>query len=430
MRVRSIALALAGWLAACPVARAGVYNTEHDIPTRPATQALFELGNLRSIAVPPPKGARSDPASLRVRYLAQTARLEAARASGTFTPTDLANLGACYIRLRQEPKAAELLRRGPRDHFLVQANLATALFRAGQTERAFRTQEHLLSIWPDVYAGWTKQRLDWFRLVEGYQLRLLRARLDEERRAARGGGFGKQKIGLDPIFPGVRFVGPGGTYQAGVIARDMQDRLPWEAYAIVFQLNAWLPWNERLQWLLGEVLNAGGNVDIAYQIFDTLVYGSARAGMFEGLFEHRRVLRPWVVPPKGQQSAMRLLRDPKTQTLLLSFAAPRGQLVPVGSGAIAHEVGLLMPALVASRPLVGVDVPPPEQPQPQTPPPPLNWTHVGVSFLSGGLVAALIGLQVMELRRRRRRATLAPGEPGGVSSQSGIQQASAPHSRG
>src|SRR5262249_15331003 len=76
---------------------------------------------------------------------------------------------------------------------------------------------------------------------------------------------------LDDLF-GVRFVGPSGEFQAGRMPPDEKKKLPADAIAIVQQLLLWFPADNRLYWLLGELLNAQDDIGSAATVFNECVW--------------------------------------------------------------------------------------------------------------------------------------------------------------
>src|ERR1019366_1704770 len=136
-------------------------------------------------------------------------------------------------------------------------------FLTGDLQMAFRTQGRVLAAWPAALVGWTEDQRLFYRECESALLRLFDARRNE----------GKvTEYDVDPIFRGLRYVGPDGTYVAGGLSVSMRDRLPVNGGAIVFQLCKWYPGNRRLYWQLGEILNVLGQIEQAGGIFDELVY--------------------------------------------------------------------------------------------------------------------------------------------------------------
>jgi hypothetical protein len=404
MRVVLFGFALLG--TAVPVS-AGVYSTIDPMPALPPAKIRSWVSQLRAVGVIPARPL--DAGSLRAFYLRQARALEEVKANGVFSTEDLLNLSACYIRLRIEDagggkqrdlwrEAVRLLNNSSdRNHFLVQANLASAYFLQGDLDLAIRCQQRALDGWQDVCAPFG--RLVWYRRCEKTFLRLLENRREEAAPGRRNVG----QIDIDPIFPGLRLVGPGpkGEYQAGGLASSVNDRIPADAYETMLQLVLWYPQDMRLYWLLGELLNAGGQVPVAYEILEEL---NKNIQVFKDLNVHFRVLR----------SAAEIFKQLKLETLpgqamLAGFFnfIPNGGLTPPGIGVAAQGVGVAALAEMARLqeqqpgPPPGVMGDADGQPNAAGPTMPFNWRHVAVSFGFGFLVAALIGFQWQEWRRRR-----------------------------
>jgi hypothetical protein len=158
--------------------------------------------------------------------------------------------------------------------------------------------------------GWHEGAFEAYRKAEEYQLKLLKLR-QREQRAKKNPKADFDSVdalfddGQKPPSP-VRFVGESGTYEAGKIAAKEKAKLPKDAIEIVQQLLIWLPEDDRLYWLLGELYNArGGAKDIqaARLIFDELAGArSTTAGSWTRrvvapeLAEHYRVLRDYRDP--------------------------------------------------------------------------------------------------------------------------------------
>jgi hypothetical protein len=405
MRGILIGLALLGL--ASP-ASAGFYNTIEPLPIIPAERIPDIVRQLRAVANPP-KG-RMDQGSLRAGYLGQAAMLEQAEKDGILSTIGRVNLGACYLRLGRPRDALRVLNEGDKSHFLIQVNLAAAYDLNGDLEVALRHQQIALSLWPPVWATWKPGEARDFREYERYYLRLLESRIAERR-----GGRLPEVLDVDPLFPRLRFIGPTGAYEAGALARSVEDQLPRNAVNIVLQLVIWKPQDFRLYWLLAELLNANGFVVEASRMVQELVDAGNH---FKDLHEHRKVL-------KRAENIDRQLRLPRNRYLLFSYfmAIPRTNLGSPGIGTIADGAGMAAPVLLAQmveKPPIGpagdfgsVQVPPPP---PQMP---FNWRHVTVGFAFGFLVAALLGFQWQEWRRRRslaaseaEEAASAPVRPG------------------
>ncbi len=379
------------FLCACSPLRAGVYNFGEKPVGGSYTQVVNALFELRAVPVKPREG-KIDPASRRGQALAQVESLERLRQVGLLSTVDAVNLSGAYIRLGEVNEALKVLRKADKGHFLVQANLAAAYQTLGELAMARRCQERALALWPTVWIGFNKAQLDMYRECEKYNLRLLTGRLDRGREGA------VRELALDSLFPGVSFVGEDGQYHAGELARRMADKLPREALPVVTQMVLWQPRDPALTWLLAELLNVEGQIIEAARLFDDLVFNQGLDG--PGLREHRRVL-------KNGASVMKRLQPWTGSTPLLSgmMLIPRGLLAPPVVGDIAYQAGAL--TIVVHAPAMDQPPMPPAPPTPDTQVPPgqqlpFNLRHAAVSFLFGLLVAALLGLQVQQWRRRRR----------------------------
>lgn len=426
MRACLIALAVLIWP---PVARAGLYVDNPEVEPGvavPPEKILSTVLGLRGAAAPTPPGVELDKASPRAIYQRQAERLEARRKAGTLSPSDRANLGGCLIRLGRVPDAISVLRGGgASNHFLITANLATAYFLSGDLAQAIQTQRYLLrpSSWPRVWAGWRVAQLAWFRECERAFLRLMELREQEGRAAPRPG-----PQDLDRLFGKVRFLADGGTYKPGELAREYADELPGRAIDTVLQLCIWLPGDLRLFWLLGELLNAAGHVDRAYEVLNSLV-APTRAKLelapgqlgwspshFKDLEAHHRALARALPAMKGLREldlAAYLLCT--GQALPLPNLAP-GAAGPAGQAAAAWALVVELPELkkrMAQPVLPPGFRPPTDQPATaegytlQSPEMAFTWRHLGVSFAFGALAATLLGLQWREWQRRRAARQLA-----------------------
>jgi hypothetical protein len=438
----------------CSGARAGVYDLgEHPRAQAAGWPVVNAILELRAVSTPPPRGKESDPDSLRTAYLAQVKLLERLRKEGILSTLDSVNLAGAYIRLGNRREALNVLLAADQGHFLVQANLAGAYQSDNKWRQALFHQKKALALWPEVYAGLGGAKLGFSRLCEQYNLRLIEERLSEppqstprldsifpgvrffspgdrnvaavkekgrakdrqkvhhyfrgERGAKNTVTFGGSSYLAEPdgvIVRGMRFVAADGKYHAGQIDPEMADLLPREAIGIVVQLALWQPQDLRLCWLLGELLNATGDVEGAYRLLGPAEAGAARSWGGDERSKHRavlehalkayRVLQPW-------EGRGRLLSQ------LLLITQPPGPLGCPGVGVVTDRLGTLGPRLATPQ----LDRPPlPSAPPNQGPvgtlygsPPalPFNWRHVGASFVVGFLVAALLGFQVQQWRRRR-----------------------------
>jgi hypothetical protein len=343
------------------------------------------------------------------RYKRRVRELEAKESQGTLSLDDRINLGAYYIRLGKYPQAVRILEPKAREeHFLLLANLATAHELSGAPDLAVRYRERALAAWPAIHAGWDTAQLNFYRKAEVYHLRLLQLRQDEAReQPARGG-----QIQLDKLFPRVRFVGPSGQYEAGGIAPAQWGEIPSDASSLVMQLLLWLPFDDRLHWLLGELLNASGDVTGAAEMMKPVVekpvdpakpWGS---GAPPELRAHYRAVSEAAAAREKLRQELLQLNDPFLNLKLLCAVAPRG--LGLGAGDLMQEASWVA---VATETVAKANVSPPK-PAPPPPPAPVapaagteswvpNWRQLGVGFGAGALVALLLSMQFRQMGRTR-----------------------------
>ena len=420
--IRTRLAVLAACAACVSPARAGVYISSESLPQ--VTPLNGENGirswrlNLQSVANP----RKNAPDSYRSKYLQVAAGLESRARDGTATVLDRADLGGCYLRLGRPDDAVRVLRDAGDDNFLVLTNLAVAYQSIGLLGRAVLAQKQALDRWPAVWAGWTPEQWYVNRRVESYYYALLLAR---SREAVPADGRPAPVQTMDALFPGVRYVGPGGDYAAGRIDPALLDRLPPDAPWIVRNLLWSLPFDDRLYWQLGELLNSRGEVENALTVFNDLVSAREWSNVRE-LMRHRQVLRERAAELEALRRSPLVRNNPLTPLLqenLFWSLTPRGSPgVPVG-GALAHEAAwwaaagyfeILQGEERLGRPLEAADVAaaPSAPDTPPTPPPAWlpDWRQLGVGFVSGAVVAALAALQWGEWRRRRQAAARHRGE--------------------
>lgn len=429
------ALVVAG-LAPAP-ARAGVYNTSEPGPWPPGPFPQFQnhLATYRAAAVDLPNrvavvlwsvtgeacpqapglplrlvssvvaqgGLGPAEQSLGLYYHRQVAELEGKDSRGMLSLDERINLGFYYIRLGDYQKAVRILEPKAREssHFMLLANLATAYEHTGSAELALRARQGALAAWPAVYPGWDTMQLNFYRKAEQYHLTLLQLRQEEARLQPTRGG-----LRLDALFPRVRFVGAGGTYEPGGIAPAQWAEVPGDATALVMQLLLWLPFDDRLHWLLGELLNASGDVIGAAAMMKSVVNKPGDPTKWDSgappeLKQHYEKLKVAALAAQRYNDA--LLVHPLDGQRELLLLQPRGDIgVPV-AGALATGAGLVwgMTQIDQREEMIlqaGRPAPPPaETTKPASWLP--NWWHLTVSFAAGALVAWLVGHQIRQARR-------------------------------
>jgi tetratricopeptide (TPR) repeat protein len=374
MRRMLLGLAILTW--ADPL-RAGVYNLDPpksgypsdfvQATARNPSTALDYLGELRASDDRAPNADKPKPTSLRAAYLRQLAELEAKQEEGSLSPEDRVSLGACLLRLGRISKATKVLEEAERvvpadapcRSFLL-ANLASAYQENDDLlQRAIDTQQQALKTWPAEWPKWKPGEGLWYRRVETYALKLMRLRQAEQRRAA---GRTSDFQTVDALFPGVRFVGPKGDYEAGRIDFALWNELPFDAESIVLQLVFWRPFDDRLYWQYGELLNASGRVGFAYRVLNELFTGRQRTQQRE-IQQHYRILR--AARESSAESA-----NPMTADWGLWLGGPR------------QEQNSAPPSAPARGALP-------------------DWRLITVSIATGMVVAVLAMLQWQQWRRRR-----------------------------
>jgi hypothetical protein len=193
-------------------------------------------------------------------------------------------------------------------------------------------------------AGWNEGPFAFYREVEDYYYKLLKLRSREPKE------MDTNFEAVDALFD-VKFVGDSGEFEPGKISKSEKDKLPRDARAIVEQLLVWLPFDQRLQWLLGEVLNAQGDpedVKAARKIFDDLVYmDKVRA---KDLMARRQALNNWTEP------------------------------TPSNPGNFVEDLDKKDPPRPAA----------------------LDWRGLAIAFVAGIIVAIFGHWQLREIRRRRQ----------------------------
>ena len=322
-RLLLVALPLAALLLAAPV-RAGLYYSGETCAELPSRWRGFLLDQraLRQVAVRPARGQPAGP--LRARYEQEAARL--AKRAGKWSADEAADLGALYLRLGATEKALEVLRSAQRAHpvhFRLAANLGSAWQMQGDLAQAAAALSQAVRLAPGKYVG-----------AEKLHLKLVRLRNHEKPGGA----------GLDNLF-GVRWVGPRGGYEAGVLAPAQRKELPAAAVAQAQLLALWLPGDPRLLWQLAELANAHGDVSTAAAMMDGCV---TEFGLRDAeLLAHRRLLRAALAASKKTRPGTRkeheqhaLLFKPRSSRPLVPRVALSAlpPIDPKGNNLLAWEV--------------------------------------------------------------------------------------------
>jgi tetratricopeptide (TPR) repeat protein len=397
MRGAWIIAALVVGTVAAP-ARAGVYNTAEPWPQpRPFAQFQQDLAAYRSATL---KEEDLPPDSLGAHYVRRIAELEAEDARGMLTLEGRINLGAYLIRRGKYNEAVAVLEKAQTSrNFMLRANLATAYELAGVPDRALLYRQLALSSWPATYPGWDTVQVNFYRKAEQMHLTLLQLRQEDARRQAN-----RSALRLDNLFPKVQFIGPGGQYEAGTIAPAQWSEIPNDAGGLVEQLLLWMPFDARLQWMLGELLNANGDVSGAAAMMKLVVNMNSDptqakwdTGAPPELREHYRIVSDAAEARQKVSAALMAAGDQYLNLKLLCALAPRG--MGLGAGDLIQEAS--WPAIVAIS-----EPPAPKADTQQIAPPSSttsagwlpNWRALLVGFGAGAVVAWLLGYQIRQAR--------------------------------
>jgi tetratricopeptide (TPR) repeat protein len=367
-----VLLALAG------SARAGLYNPRelqdlYPIPASP-NQFQFKLSDLRGLANKDTmygKAGNETDASQKNEWIAEyRQRFEELRAiekTSNLTLADCIELSACYLRLpspegslmtQEAIRVLESAKAMEPRNFMVLANLAVAYQLAGNLELAVRFEELALEAWPDAHPAFTAEQLRWFRRAEKFYYLLLKLRMGEMGPQPRA-----EQRAVDDLFSPVDLVRADRPYEVGRISPRQMAELPPDAVPIVEQLLFWLPLDNRLYWLLAELLNAKGDVPAAFQIFNTLANPPVQP-LINQPIQPRLLLEHWRI----------LLKDPRSKE------DPTNIDPPTATPAADKSATNWLPDLRA----------------------------IAVGFVAGVVVTLLAGLQLREIHRRREMRAGSP----------------------
>lgn len=374
---------------------AGIYCAADNLPPPfriPGNQVQEVINDLVScLDVANADPARKDSAP-RKNLLKELEILEKLDREGRLSSRELVEMTGILLRLGRSTQVRELLEHksiSPDDpnRFLLLLHQAVS-WRSVDLSRAINLQEQGLSAWPRVWVGATPDILTWYRRCEQLNLLLWRLRLRE----MESGNTNWKTV--DAIFPGVRFVGPSGEYQAGEIETRSHDKLSPDALFQVLQLWLWYPEDDRLSWLLAEILNANGQVDGNIEIAEKLMKNLGNKGLNDrpDLRNHRHVLAAAV-------DVLRELRRPENRfrtTVFWAMLPPLNPLCGIGMG--LNWTGPTAAILAESLPPASSST---SQEQ-SNPVYQLNWKEIFISFIAGSIFTAFLYLQIREWNRRRR----------------------------
>ena len=409
MRRLFVAAVLAVWLLSALSVQAGVYNSQE-----PQLVAIFDrpdrytalLNDLRQIVA---VEMTDVPESPRMQVLKRVAALEEKLADGQISMQERINLSAFYIRLNEPGKAVGLLEsvsHRQRDWMLL-SNLATANLLTGNLERAESYLMEALEKWPSASSEISTCQLNWLKVVEQHQLRLIRGRLREQKL---GGG---PATTIDGIFPGLRLVGPSGEYEAGVLANDQWAKLPANYMEILQLLVLWMPHDPRLRWLLAEIENAKGNVGNALSIMEDL--SETRGFRNPEFAAHQLVLRHAKAIAERRYKFRQMFFEKRIADgpPILSGLLPPGPSAALDAAATAQAMNAIMQApLPKQDPNFATDIvtTPTDNSSRTTGSWKPEWWHIAVGFVAGVIVALLLSMQLREMRKRKQDAAPAAKE--------------------
>jgi tetratricopeptide (TPR) repeat protein len=387
-------------------ASAGVYSNVE--PAFPLNDKLFRqfqelsLIPLRQIGGPEAKQSWQKCYKFAGQALEQLKTMPQA-----FTVEDRLNIGTCLIRMLKFEDAILVLEETSRQdpsNFLVVSTLGTAYMLAGKNELAAGRLGIAMMYWRKPYAELSQSQQEflaenmewkgdhpygWYARCEQIQYRLAKLRR-RELGNIKPLNFNDSLTKLDALsllvqepgkdFQPVQFVGPSGKFEPGKIAAAEKAKLPPDAIAVVQQLLIWMPQDLRLYWLLGELMNADGDVDNAEIVFGEMLakFAVIKAGKFndpspkkwQGLFLEK-------FPEVGQR--LQALRE-----YLKNRKAPED----------VKDADSKKPAQDPGKKPAGTD-------EPSVAPLKIAWQTL-VGFGAGMLVAFFATWQFREIKRRRQ----------------------------
>ncbi len=250
--------------------------------------------------------------------------------------------------------------------------------------------------------GWRKEDFEWYAKCEKYQRQLVKQRWKENLPGAMTFAAPVPMQHLDYLFDPwpipkdyqvLRFVGENGKFKPGKMAAVKKTKLPADAIEIVEQLLIWMPNDLRLYWLLGELLNAKGDVESAQIVF-------------------RELFSKYLQAKPEFQSKSGIINDPQVlKELVKEFTQRFVKEFPEISGHYLALIEYVPPIAEIVRPGAAAKTPepptPPNDTKPDTPdvaPLKVDLQALGVGLVAGGVVGFLIAWRVRDVLRRRASA--------------------------
>jgi tetratricopeptide (TPR) repeat protein len=414
MKVKFLAVAIIACVCALPQrACAGIYNPQEALLWRPNpyfwplptsfTWFRSTLGDLRGLPVKREMSESSD--WVHDRYWNRMVQLEADERLGTLNASERIELAACYLRTRKIEEARHILTEAKKSdprNFMILANLSAVSELSNDWDRATIDLKEALEAWPDTEPGFDPAQLRFYRRVENYHLVLLQQRSAESRNPPP-----PDRITIDHLFPEWERARGEAEYVPGPKSPKEGAELPADAVQIVQQLILWSPHDDRLFWLLGELLNSRGDVKSAAAVIDDLTYG--RGFKPELVMRHRRIL----LEAARELDSLNGEKNRGIREQLYWATMPRGLPVPAGVGAFAQEGACFLaiaeankdPSASAKSPGDSEQASAQDAPSSSGKSAPASWfpdlRAVAVGFAAGVVVTLLAGLQLREIRRRR-----------------------------
>jgi hypothetical protein len=166
----------------------------------------------------------------------------------------------------------------------------------------------------------------------------------------------------------------------------------------------WLPFDDRLYWLLGEMLNAEGNIESAAAVMDELV-NARRFSTARELVDHRRVVVQAWRQLQPAATVLNGIEGASVKEQLLWAVAPRPGPMMAGAGGAFSEMGWAVALDHLSRngaypaPASSPTVPSKTSTSPAPSALP-DWRTLVVGMVVGAVLALLFSFQWRQARQR------------------------------